>query len=68
VLAGDFDVVHVHASAFSPLAYLVARSCAGTTPTELTLHSLWSYATPVFVAADAALGWAGDVGHWPGRR
>jgi glycosyltransferase involved in cell wall biosynthesis len=61
VLGGRFDVVHVHASTFSPLAYLVARSCAGRVPTALTLHSLWSYATPIFTAADAVLGWR----RWP---
>ncbi|MCW2540174.1 MAG: glycosyl transferase, group 1 [Frankiales bacterium] len=61
VLAGKFDAVHVHASTFSPLAFLVARSCAGTVPTALTLHSLWSYAAPVFAGADALLGWR----RWP---
>jgi glycosyltransferase involved in cell wall biosynthesis len=61
VLAGKFDAVHVHASTFSPLAYLVAKSCSGSMPTALTLHSLWSYATPVFAGADAVLGWR----RWP---
>jgi glycosyltransferase involved in cell wall biosynthesis len=58
---GDFDVVHVHASTFSPLGYLTASSCAGQVPTAVTLHSLWAYATPVFAAADSLLGWR----RWP---
>ena len=59
---GGFDLLHVHASTFSPLAYLTARAAgrAGI-PTVFTLHSLWSYATPVFRFADLPLNWRG----WP---
>jgi glycosyltransferase involved in cell wall biosynthesis len=62
VLEGDFDLVHIHASTFSPLAYLAAGAAtkAGI-PTVATLHSLWSYATPIFRVADTALGWR----RWP---
>jgi glycosyltransferase involved in cell wall biosynthesis len=60
--AQGYDLVHIHASTFSPLAYLAAgaASRAGV-PTVATLHSLWSYATPIFRGFDAALGWRA----WP---
>ncbi|MEO7261614.1 MAG: glycosyltransferase family 4 protein, partial [Jatrophihabitantaceae bacterium] len=62
VLRGDYDLVHVHASTFSPLAYLAAGAASRSgMATVATLHSLWSYATPIFRSADAALGWRG----WP---
>jgi glycosyltransferase involved in cell wall biosynthesis len=62
VLDGQFDVVHLHASTWSPLTYLTAFSTtrAGI-PTTLTVHSIWSYATPLFGMADAAMRW----GRWP---
>jgi glycosyltransferase involved in cell wall biosynthesis len=62
VLSGQFDAVHVHASTFSPLAFLTAAatSRAGI-PTAVTVHSLWSYATPLFRAANSLCGWA----EWP---
>lgn len=57
-----FDVIHVHASTFAPLAYLTARAAgrAGI-PTALTVHSLWSYATPLFRLAEHGLRWS----RWP---
>lgn len=62
VLDGGYDLVHVHASTFSPLSYLAAgaASRAGV-PTVATLHSLWSYATPIFRAFDLGLDWR----RWP---
>jgi glycosyltransferase involved in cell wall biosynthesis len=58
VLAGRVDVVHVHASAFSPLGFLTAASTAGRgIPTAVTMHSLWAYASPLFRIADALSGW-----------
>ena len=62
VAHGGYDLVHVHASTFSPMAYLAAgaASRAGV-PTVATLHSLWSYATPIFRGFDAALDWR----RWP---
>ena len=59
VLAGEFDLVHIHASAFSPLAFLTAASTAGAgIPTVVTVHSLWAYASPLFRAADGLTRWA----------
>ncbi len=62
VLDGGYDLVHVHASTFSPLAYLAAgaASRAGI-PTVVTLHSLWSWATPIFRVFDLGLDWR----RWP---
>ena len=62
VAAQKFDVVHVHASSFSPLSFLVARSAALTgIPTVATVHSMWAKASPLFDAADLLCGW----GDWP---
>jgi len=61
-VADGYDLVHVHLSTFSPLAFIAAAAAqrAGV-PTVATLHSLWSYATPIFRGSDAALGWRS----WP---
>ncbi len=60
--AHDFDVVHVHASSFSPLSFLVARNAAlKGVPTVATVHSMWAKASPLFDAADLLCGW----GDWP---
>jgi glycosyltransferase involved in cell wall biosynthesis len=62
VVDGDYDLVHVHASTFSPLAYLAAgASSKAGIPTVVTLHSLWSWATPIFRVFDLGLGWR----RWP---
>ena len=62
VAAGDFDIVHVHASSFSPLAFLVARDASRRgVPTVATVHSMWAKATPLFDGADLLCGW----GDWP---
>ncbi|MGI8760417.1 MAG: glycosyltransferase family 4 protein [Jatrophihabitantaceae bacterium] len=62
VLAGGFDVVHVHASNLSPLAFLSAASASRAgVPTALTLHSLWAYAEPLYAGADLAMRWR----RWP---
>lgn len=59
---GDVDAVHVHASSFSPLAFLSAHHAARRgVPTVATVHSLWAKATPLFAAADGLTGW----GDWP---
>jgi glycosyltransferase involved in cell wall biosynthesis len=59
---GRYDVVHVHASAFSPLAYLAAHYCARhRIPAVLTVHSLWARATPVFHMLDRLAHWS----DWP---
>ena len=61
-VTGGYDLVHLHASTFSPLTYLAAgaTSRAGI-PTVVTLHSLWSWATPIFRGFDLALDWR----RWP---
>jgi glycosyltransferase involved in cell wall biosynthesis len=61
VLTGGFDVVHVHASSLSPLAFLTAEatSRAGI-PTALTIHSLMASYAPLFRWADVAIRW----GRW----
>ncbi|HST48641.1 glycosyltransferase family 4 protein [Jatrophihabitans sp.] len=61
-VAAGYDLVHVHLSTFSPLAFTAAAAArrAGV-PTVATVHSLWSYATPIFRGSDAALGWRS----WP---
>jgi glycosyltransferase involved in cell wall biosynthesis len=62
VTAGGFDLVHVHASSFSPLSFLAARKASlSGVPVVATVHSLWAKATPLFGAADLLAGW----GDWP---
>lgn len=62
--AGRFDVVHVHASTFSPLAFAAARQAPALgAGTVFTLHSLLAEATPLFRVAAARLG----VTRWPVR-
>lgn len=53
-----YDLVHVHASSFSPLAFLAAHhaSVRGV-PSVATVHSLWAKATPLFRGADWLAGW-----------
>jgi glycosyltransferase involved in cell wall biosynthesis len=62
VLAGNYDLVHLHASTCSPLSYLTADAThrAGI-PTVVTVHSLWSWAVPIFHGFDLALDWR----RWP---
>lgn len=56
------DVAHFHGGVVSPLAYVSARAAqrAGI-PVVITLHCIWSYATPVFWAIDKVTRW----GRWP---
>jgi glycosyltransferase involved in cell wall biosynthesis len=62
VLAGGYDVVHLHASTFSPLTFLTAAAAGWQgLPTVITVHSLWSYASPIFRLAHLPLRWR----HWP---
>ena len=61
-LAYEADVVHVHASTWSPLGFLVLGSAARAgVPTVATLHSLWDYAAPLFHGADRLSRWS----RWP---
>lgn len=62
VLDGRYDMVHVHASSFSPLSFLAAHDASVRgIPTVATVHSLWAKATPLFRGADTLAGW----GDWP---
>lgn len=56
------DVAHFHGGIVSPLAYIAARAAqkAGV-PTVITVHCMWSYATPMFTALDRLGGWT----DWP---
>jgi glycosyltransferase involved in cell wall biosynthesis len=65
VARGKFDVVHVHSSTFSPLAFLVARDAQRQgVPTVVTHHSLWSKAEPLFHGANWLTRWAGWEVTW----
>jgi glycosyltransferase involved in cell wall biosynthesis len=58
VRAGDFDMVHVHLSSFSPLAYMSARAAARAgIPVAATVHSLWRWTWPIHCAASYVMGW-----------
>jgi glycosyltransferase involved in cell wall biosynthesis len=58
----NVDVAHFHGGIVSPLSYVGARAAqrAGI-PTVVTVHCMWSYATPLFMALDRMTGW----GDWP---
>ena len=63
VLASErVDVAHFHGGVVSPLAYKGARDAqrAGI-PVVVTLHCIWSYATPFFWAVNKLTKW----GKWP---
>jgi glycosyltransferase involved in cell wall biosynthesis len=54
----DVDVAHFHGGLASPLAYGAARAAQrGGVPTVVTVHCMWSYATPIFAGLDR-------IGHW----
>lgn len=58
-----FDVLHVHTSTFSPLAFYAIRAAArAEIPTVVTLHSMWArYATALFGLGHRSTNW----GAWP---
>lgn len=59
---GDFELVHVHLSACSPLAILAARhACQSGLPVAATVHSMWTHATPLLRASAVGAGWR----RWP---
>ncbi len=63
VLASErVDVAHFHGGVVSPLAYKGARDAqrAGI-PVVVTLHCIWSYATPFFWVLNKLTKW----GQWP---
>ena len=49
---GKYDVVHVHAGPFTPLA-VAGATLASRIPTVVTVHSLISYMEPAFRVLDA---------------
>lgn len=56
------DVAHFHGGVVSPLAYVCARAAQRIgIPVVVTLHCIWSYATPVFWALDKLTRWS----RWP---
>jgi glycosyltransferase involved in cell wall biosynthesis len=58
------DVVHAHLSVLSPLSILAVRAAAKDgVPVVATLHSLWWFATPLYLIADLIVGWS----RWPVR-
>jgi glycosyltransferase involved in cell wall biosynthesis len=62
VRAGEFDVVHVHASVFSPISLGVAASTSRAgIPTVVTGHSLVSRYVPLLHGLDLATRWT----RWP---
>lgn len=56
-----YDVIHLHTSTFSPLAYCTAGFCRERTPIAVTVHSMWDWATPIFHGVDMMIGWR----DWP---
>ncbi|HET6877820.1 MAG TPA: glycosyltransferase family 4 protein [Jatrophihabitans sp.] len=61
----EADVLHVHSSSVSPLAYLaIATARRHRVPTLVTMHSLLAGAAPVFRMADTVLGWKSDAVVW----
>ncbi|HEY6748457.1 MAG TPA: glycosyltransferase family 4 protein [Mycobacteriales bacterium] len=59
---GKYDVVHVHAGVFSPLAFAAVAAGAGAgLPVVVTLHSFLTSYEPAFRALDTAVGWSS----WP---
>jgi glycosyltransferase involved in cell wall biosynthesis len=62
LVAERIDVAHFHGGVVSPLAYKGARDAqrAGI-PVVVTLHCIWSYATPFFWAVNKLTKW----GRWP---
>jgi len=57
--AGGYDVVHCHASVFSPLAFAGAyRAHALDLPCVLTHHSVLGRAVGALAAVDRVLGWS----------
>jgi glycosyltransferase involved in cell wall biosynthesis len=63
--AGDYDVVHVHAGVYSPLAFAATHAAVrADIPVVLTEHSLAAYMAPGFRALDAAVRWSRWPVHW----
>ncbi|MDT7571775.1 MAG: hypothetical protein QOE05_1949, partial [Actinomycetota bacterium] len=65
VLQGEYDVVHVHAGTWTPLAFWTALAASrGGVPTVVTIHSLWDWAHPIFWLLNAVLGFSRRTIRW----
>ena len=65
LLAGDFDVVHVHVGVGSPLAFWAALFAARRgIPTVITVHSLWAWVYPLFKSLDLVGGFSRQPIRW----
>jgi glycosyltransferase involved in cell wall biosynthesis len=61
----ETDVLHVHSSSISPLAYLaIAAARRERVPTLVTMHSMLARSAPAFRVADALLMWRSDAVVW----
>jgi glycosyltransferase involved in cell wall biosynthesis len=59
------DVVHAHLSVLSPLSILAVQAAAKDgVPVVATLHSLWWFATPLYMAADLITHWSRWAVQW----
>lgn len=67
-LVGDldcFDLVHAHASCFSPLSFLATiQASERGVPTATTLHSLWARSSVYFAAAHHLVRWGRHPVAW----
>lgn len=62
VAGGGYDLVHVHLSTWSPLAFLAARAgCRAGVPVAATVHSMWGHVAPLWRATGSITGWR----DWP---
>nr|WP_249420353.1 glycosyltransferase family 4 protein [Rhabdothermincola salaria] len=62
LLEEEVDVAHFHGGIASPMVYLALRRAQALgIPSVVTLHCMWSYATPLFAGLDRAVGWS----RWP---
>lgn len=62
LLEEGVDVAHFHGGIGSPMSYLAARRAQEVgLPTVITVHCMWSYATPAFAVLDRLGGWS----QWP---
>jgi glycosyltransferase involved in cell wall biosynthesis len=56
------DVAHFHGGIASPMVYVAMRRAQALgIPSVVTVHCMWSYATPLFAGLDRAVGWS----RWP---
>jgi glycosyltransferase involved in cell wall biosynthesis len=62
---GNYDVVHVHAGTWTPLAFWAAlKASRAGVPTVVTIHSLWAWAHPIFWVLDLVVGFSRHPIRW----